>query len=325
MHIANLPNMSVSLPLAISFLSATIAVLSLTIALKGYRRKAGVFVRGTFTMASSVDCDDMYVSSVILENIKDRAVTIFAIYLLVGHNNYVEVEQFEEQPLLLGPYQSYHKEFGPIEFYEMNLRRVKLDHLLGNRAVSRRLMLSTSDGRYKVRRHILRWNPVSIFFANHLTTIVHPVRSRFKHRDVGSNVSYVLELLGDEGDGQVILLRRDDYQVKIFRTFTFTEESLASKQQLADFLNEMASQGKLFSKAFRVHEMAEWRRLVHEDYSTSRVVQLEDFGWIRYRIIGRSLTALSDWKMRRTNKHQMDAARSRHQSEDSGPKVDRES
>ena len=52
-------------------------------------------------MMSSVDCDDPYLSSLVIENLKDRAITIFEIYLKVGSNCYIQVEDFGSKPLVL--------------------------------------------------------------------------------------------------------------------------------------------------------------------------------------------------------------------------------
>lgn len=71
-----------------------ISTVALLFSAKTYRRKSGVFVRGNFSIASNRDCNDKYVASVILENLKDRAVTVFAIYLRIGYNYYIEIEDF---------------------------------------------------------------------------------------------------------------------------------------------------------------------------------------------------------------------------------------
>jgi hypothetical protein len=123
------------------------------------------------------------------------AVTIFAIYLKVGWNYYVKVDDMEDKPLVLGPFATYQKQFGPIEFYAVNNKRINLNRLLDDRGIRWKLVLSTSDGRYRVRSHIHRWNPVSEYFDNHLTGILRPVRSTYKGKDLGSNISYVVEIV----------------------------------------------------------------------------------------------------------------------------------
>jgi hypothetical protein len=86
---------------------------------------------------AQTSCNDVYVTEVILENLKDRAVTIFSIYLKIGHNYYVELENLEEKPLVLKAFETYRREFGPIEFYGINNNKIRLNDLLGDRMVRR--------------------------------------------------------------------------------------------------------------------------------------------------------------------------------------------
>ena len=100
-------------------------------------------------MASSVYCDDPYLSSLVIENLKDRAITIFEIYLKVGNHCYIQIEDFDPKPLVLRAYETYQKEYGPIEFYSVNMKRVGLSELLSGRTVKKRAR--TVDEWRKVR------------------------------------------------------------------------------------------------------------------------------------------------------------------------------
>lgn len=60
------------------------------IAWRNYRRKAGVLIRGNYAIMEMFACKDLFVSTIILENQKDRAITIFGIYLRIGFNYYIE-------------------------------------------------------------------------------------------------------------------------------------------------------------------------------------------------------------------------------------------
>lgn len=68
----------------------------------GYRRfslKAGMLLRGSFAVTTSTSCDDKYVSRIMIENLKDRSVTVFAIYLRIGYNVYLTIDDFGDEPL----------------------------------------------------------------------------------------------------------------------------------------------------------------------------------------------------------------------------------
>lgn len=277
-----------------------LSTMALAVTFRNYRRKSGVYVRGNFSIGSSIYCNDSYITHVILENLKDRAVTIFGIYLKVGHNFYIEVEDLEGKPLILRPYETYKKEFGPIEFYGINTNKISMNTLLKDTKVKKQLVLSTSDGKYKVPTNLRRWNPVWEFFQNHMTAVVRPVQSQFKEIGIGGNIKYVLEIMGENNKEEIIPIHPGDYQIKKFRDFNLTKEALESKEALELFLEGQVQIGKLSCKKYVVHDLRAWRERVHEFY-TGETINAESVNWFQYRILGTVFTKYSDWKLKREN------------------------
>lgn len=280
-----------------------ISTLALLVAAKNYWRKAGVFVRGIFSITSSRDCDDHYVSHVMIENLKDRAITVFCIYLRVGHSYYIEVDDLDEKPLVLKAYESFQKEYGPIQFYGINSNRMNLNALLKDQKVPKRLVLSTSEGKYVVPSRIRRWNPVGDFFRNHLTAVVRPVRTVFKDKHVGGNIRYVIEFFGHEGPREIVLIHPEDYRLKIFRTFSLTRESLESVESLKAYLQAKTDKGLLSAKSFSVHDVDAWRQRTSEFYD-GELLEAEYFGPFKYHVVGRILTRISDRELEKQNAKQ---------------------
>jgi hypothetical protein len=275
-------------------------MLALFVATKNYWRKAGIHMRGSFSIASSISCDDSYVSNVILENLKDRAITIFTIYLRVGHSYYIEIEDFSDRPLLLKPYESHHKEYGPIQFYGVNMNRIDLNPLFKSPSVPKRLVLSTSEGKYVVPSVIRQWSPIGDFFRNHMTAIIRPVQAMYKDKYIGGNVKYVIEFIGDNGQSEIVPIHPSDYQLKMFRKFSLTRESLESLTTLNDYLREQQLSGKLVCQSFTVLDMDSWRERANESYSDKRV-HAEYIGFFNYHVFGRVATRLADRKLRIEN------------------------
>lgn len=273
-----------------------ISAVALFVATKNYRRKAGIFVRGSFSIASSRDCDDQYVSNIILENLKDRATTVFSIYLRVGPNYYVEIEAFDEKPLLLRAYETYVKEYGPIQFYGINSNRMNLNALLKDARVPKCLVLSTSDGKYVVPSNIRRWSPVGDFFRNHMTAVVRPVRTVFKEKYVGGNIRYVIEFVGENGAAEIVPIHPEDFRLKMFRTFSLTRESLESVASLNAYLEEHLKNGKLLFRSFTVHDVDAWRQRASEFY-TGKTIEAQYYGIFKYHIVGKVLTRISDRRL----------------------------
>jgi hypothetical protein len=270
------------------------------VAAKNYRRKAGVFVRGSFSIASSRDCNDQYVSNVILENLKDRAITVFCIYLRVGHSYYVEIDDFEDKPLVLKAYETYQRDYGPIQFYGININRMNLNPLLEDPKVPKRLVLSTSDGKYVVPSNIRRWSPIGDFFRNHMTAIVRPIRTVYKDTYVGGNIKYVIEFVGKNGAAEVVPIHPEAFRGKMFHTFSLTRESLETVESLNSYLTEQVEAGRLVGKTFVVHDVDAWHQRASEFY-TGQPLEAEYYGLFKYHVVGRLLTKISDWKLKKEN------------------------
>jgi hypothetical protein len=278
-----------------------ISLAALIVATRNYRRKSGVMVRGYFGFAWSKSCNDRYVTHVVIENLKDRAITIFAIYVKVGHNYYIHIEDHEDKPLILPPYSTYRKDFGPIEFYGFNGRKIDLNNVIKNDQAKQQLVLSTSDGKFVVPRTMSRWNPIRDYFDNDMTIVVRPIQSTYKDRHLGSNVKFVAECAREGGDPEIIPIHAQDYEVSVFRNFKLTKESLESKTALNEFLQSKLENGQLSCKQVIVHDVDEWRERSQEFYK-ERPITMKYYNAFQYFILGRLGTMLRDWKLKLKNK-----------------------
>ena len=189
-------------------------------ATRNYRRKSGISIWGSFQPISSYASSDDYICGLKLENKKDRSVTIFAIYLRISHNYYLELEDLEETPLVLRAFESYNKQFGPIEFHGVGNKRILLDHLIRDLSVKKQLILSTSEGRYKVPKRMKRWSPIPLFFKNHLTAVVKPITTTYKDVGIGGTMKFILEIVEKDGSETILPIHPDDYQLKKFTHFS---------------------------------------------------------------------------------------------------------
>ncbi len=262
--------------------------------------KWGVRVSGAYTTTSSITCEDPYISTVILENGKDRAVTIFGIYLKIGTNLYVVLEEFNESPLILKGFETVQREYDPIDYYAVNANRLKLRSLLGNDKIRKQLVLSTSFGKHVVRKRINRWNPVHLFFANHLTGIVRTMRSTYDGKAYGGNAIFLVQFKFSDKTEQVIPIYPTDYEIRKFTDFQLTADSLKSKELLESYLNQKVSEGLIKASSVTVHDLNASR----EKWMANRVVKTFEAtptGFFTYHVLGRFYTWWSNRKMRRAN------------------------
>ncbi|MGA3703317.1 hypothetical protein ACI2TA_08205 [Ralstonia nicotianae] len=281
-------------------LALVISAFALIIALRNYRRKAGVLVRGYFTTGSSIFSNDRYITKIGLENLKDRSITIYAIYIKFGHNYYLELEEFD-QPITLKPFETYHKEFGDIEFYSINLHQISLDDLFTDTKIKKRIVLSTSDGRYTVPPSKRIWNPVSDFFHNYATAIIRPNRGTYKGRDLGANVVYVIEVKSSNGEEAIFPIHSLDYEHQRFIPFKITKESLESKEALEALLKAAVDNGSLICEKFKVHDITAWRSARDKIPEKKKIIP-RPYNAFSYYVLGRIGTLISNRKMHQENK-----------------------
>lgn len=286
----------------IALASFAIAALALVFSFRGDRRKSGIEIRADFSVASSVWSVERWVSEVRLENLKDRPVNVYKIYLEVGYGLHIEVEDFTEKPLSLGAYSVYQKEYDPIEFYFHGMSRVT--GFLDDRRTRQRIVLTTSRGRYCPKRGTKTFDDpfLDTILRNYTTGVVRAMRLEYKGRSYGSEAKFVVEFGGVDGTKEMVPIYPHDYEIRKFHNFRLTRDALETRQALEKFLQEQVDAGKLSCDSFDVVDLIALRRRACEDYSETRL--LTPNGWFDNRIIGRILTVWERFTLARENKRQ---------------------
>lgn len=290
-----------SVLIVLSVLTLVSASLAAFFAWRTYRLKEGIEIRGSFSVMSSIASEDRYVHEVILENLKDRAVVIFQILLEVSSGYYIQLEEFEEDPLVLRPFEAMRREYGPIDFYVVNMVRIRLDSLLKDQQVRKRLVLATSHGRYNVRKDIEHWHPIGDFFRNLTTVIARPRRSTYDGKAYGSGAKYIVRFISENRAPEIVPIYQGDFRIKKFKGFQLNADSLSSKEALETFLLEQAVAGNLNCSDFEVFDLAEWRAEAYEDEGKEEFTA-ERRSWFSYAVVGRTLTWIRNLRLRRRNK-----------------------
>ncbi len=266
---------------------------------KTYLLKSGANIRASYSIcSSSVSCEDQYISNLILENLKDRAVAIFKVYLRLGHNYYVEVDNFEDEPLILMPFEVFRKSYDPIDLYSVNTNRILLNELFEKKDIKRRIVLSTSDGKFTVKSRIEHWDPVMDFFNNHMTGVIRPMRSTYKGKSYGINAKYIVDIKLENGREEIIPIYPRDDEIRKFR---LTKESLESKEALEELLYDKVGEGVLNCEDITVYEMEKWLKEVYE-MDHKKVIKAPYYNWFMFNLVGPIYTKISDYRLKRKNK-----------------------
>lgn len=155
----------------ITILSLTISFLSLGYAARAFSLKNKIKIRGSFSPIRDFNYKDRYFGSICLENMKDRRVAIYKIYIRINYLNYLLIESFDENPLVLDSFEIFKREYSPVNYYISDLLQYKFD--INKSIISKskkEIVLSTNFGKYIVRKDISKWSP------NYLSTKLIPVR-----------------------------------------------------------------------------------------------------------------------------------------------------
>lgn len=284
-----------------SIVALIISIIALIYTIKAYLLKRGSYIRGSFSICSTIACEDKYVSSVVLENHKDRAVVIYQMFLRIGHNYFIEIEDFGKEPLVLNPFEVYRKDYDPIDFYSVSLSKIELNNLLDNKRYPKKIILSTSNGKYIVKKRIEYWNPIGLFFKNHMTAIVHPMRTTYKGISYGNNARYIVEFKTKNAGEEIIAIYPNDYTIQKFRKFSLTKKSLESKEALEEYLYSQATEGNLNCDDIKVFELDKWREDIY-DKENKRIIKADYCNWFYHHLIGRIWTIFSNMQMKKKNK-----------------------
>lgn len=146
-----------------------VSAIVLIVTICTWRLKIGQSVRASYGITIT---DQPYVSNIIIENLKDRDLIIFGIYLKYGSNIYIDMLDIDSH------YDKYHHiipglstrvfELGPVLYYSEHSYEVDIQHLL-NKLNAASIILHTSIGKIKAKRFRNGWSPISQYFKNYGT------------------------------------------------------------------------------------------------------------------------------------------------------------
>jgi hypothetical protein len=271
-----------------------------------YRQKRGAFVRGRYSItSSSIATDSKYVNEVIIENLKDRSLVVFGIYLRLSSGYMIEIESFDDSPVILKPFEVVKRSYDPVDFYSFNARRIDLSPLFDDGYRKNRLVLATTDGKLVVKDPIPVWNPVYDWFRNHLKITAQIHRTSFAGRAYGGNVVYLVDLYKNENRIQSIPIYPAEFTYKWFRDIGGDEGSLTSAESMTALFDAAIKAGKINadrSVVVDVVAIKKDRLDSNFDYLKRDPIVARPSSWFFVNIIGRLATMYSSRQLRRKNR-----------------------
>jgi len=283
-----------------AFLALLLSVVAVYFTVVTFRLKKGSFLRGQYIVSNSIATNDPYVCEVLLENLKDRSVVIFGIYLQLDNGYFLCLEEFEEDPLIISPFEVVRREYDPLDGYSFNTRRLKIDALLENRRRTK-IMLSTTDGMIKVKKPVFVNKPVYQWFKNHFIITIGVDRTNIRGKSYGGATKYLVSLFNDDELIQAIQLYGHDHNYKWFRDLGGEASDLTSSETVQKLFERVILEKKSKANRVEVIDYQEALRKRYEDYDLEPWVA-ERRSWIFVYVVGRLLTIWDTRRLRRENK-----------------------
>ena len=281
------------------FVGAGIGFAGFFIAVLNFFRKRGMSIRGSVTTCRSAFCEDTYVSGVLLENQKDKSVTIYSIYLRLGYNLHIVLRGDEEPPVVLKPYETHQESFPPIDLYQSNLSKINLNHLLNDIKLKKRIVLSTSDGKYVIKKYVKKWNINYDIANNYHILLIQPRRLLFDGLSYGSLAKYLVILKHNDKSSRSIPVYTNATQPRLLGV-ALPSDVLGSKSDLEKFLDTVSLRDDLGYESFEVIDLDEARKahFVLPEFNLNGV----DLSYWRFHILGKFKAFLMHRKMNKQNR-----------------------
>ena len=284
-----------------AFLALILSVVAVYFTVVTFRLKKGSFVRGQYqTVSSDIATNDPYVCEVLLENLKDRSVVIFGIYLRLDHGYNLCIEEFKEDPLIISPFEVVRRKYDPLDGYSFNMKRLKIDALLENRRRTK-IILSTTDGMITVKKPVFVNKPVYQWFKNHLIIEIGVDRTTFRGKSYGGATKYLVNLLNDDKLIEAIALYGHEQDYKWFKDLGGEASDLASAGTVQKLFEKVIVDKK--SKANRV-EVIDYQEILGKRYASYDLesTAVERYSWFFVHVVGRLLTIWNARRRRQENK-----------------------
>ena len=288
-----------AITLCIATVSSVLALFALVFSVRSDLRKTGIGIRCDFAISSSIATKERWINPLELQNMKDRSVTVYEIFMELGHGIFIQIEDFTQQPLVLEPYGFFSREYDPVEIYAVDSRQVL--KVLDSNKGRQRLVLVTSQGRYYPKRGLRTWHPImQALSKNHATGVVRPVRRNYKGHCYGSEVNLIITFTNSDDTEEVIPIYPRDHELKKFGNFQLTKEATESKEALERLLQDRIDAEILSCKSFDIFDPQPARQRLIEQYPVT--LEMPNQGWFQYNVIARVQAVLENHRLERINK-----------------------
>lgn len=288
------------LNLVLTVLSISIALIAGVITCLTYRLKIGQKAKASCVITYSKDLP--YISSVIIENLKDKDLVIHDIYVKFGPDIYVDLldKDFSDKyNIVVPPLGVKEIKFGPVFMYNVSTHRVVVESLF--KTTKYRIVLSTSHGKLTCKKWGKRWSAISESLSNHHVAVVYPNRiystssvyfkntfetPAIDYSSYSEEVQYVVKLTMKDGEQVFCKIYNNNKKIKLFENLTFSEDVLKDEASIRKYLNK-AKEKKIvnFSKIEEIYDVRKMMASTLEHYQ-DETIELKSESPLHFYTIG---------------------------------------
>lgn len=283
-----------------ALLSLCVAVMAVFFAVAQYRLKRSIKISAAYGTGSTAGFSNSYITNVIIKNLKDRSEAVFGIYLRLGSNLYVELEKFDDSPLVIGPFETIVRSYKPVTFYGCGPYKVDINDAIQNCRANSRVVLSTSKGKYVTRKHKTYWMPVIESLRNKYVAALQCVQVEDERPDdkryvIPNSAQYIVRFSQEGEIKSFYIYKAGGYMFSHnMKNFKLEEHHLDNKETLLEHLNSLEGLEKdgVDSSTISIEvvkDLPEMKRMNEFYYKSAKP---QPSGWFRTNVLGKLLNSL---------------------------------
>lgn len=242
---------------------------------------------------------DKYPRTVLLQNLKDKSEAIFGIYMQVGHNLYVELEDLEDDPIIIGPFETISRTYEPVSLYGMNSRRLDLNRMLEDPRIKKRIVLHTSQGKHVTKTRNAHWSPIGeVLFGSGIGLaqahwIAEPKLPKIK--SIPFDAKYVVEIQNDQDKRYLYITETGNKQLGI------TQEHLQNPDGLKEVIEKTFGSRDYYPSSIEIFSVEDNQELEHLQEFYQDKVEFNVSSWFMAYITNKPVHWYREWKMSEAN------------------------
>lgn len=242
---------------------------------------------------------DKYPRTVLLQNLKDKSEAIFGIYMKVGHNLYIELEDLKDDPIIIGPFETISRAYGPVSLYGMNSRKLDLNRMFEDKKIKKRIVLHTSQGKHVTKTRNSHWSPIrEVLFGSGIGLaqahwITEPKLPKIK--SIPFDAKYVVEIQNDQDKRYSYITETGNKDLGI------TQEHLQNPDGLKKVIEKTFGNRDYYPSSIEIFSVEDNQKLISLQEHYQDRVEFNVSSWLMAYIANKPVHWYREWKRPKTN------------------------